>query len=395
MATTGNQTEHSIHPVLSHHAIAMWLVKYGFISVICLGTIGNFLSFIVLMRKRMRRTSINFYLACLACADTVVLYTSGFKTWLRVVTGFEMLHLSDVSCKTTTFLFMLALHVSAWLVVLVTCDRFIVVLFPFKAAVWCSQRRSRILVLSTVLGLTVYLLHLFWTVSLQHLEMVGNYTNYTRTVTMCAPSEDNYFMNGPFNYIKFASYSLIPFVCVLAMNVGIIQRICYNARNPVSEVRLTPAVYRASSSTAQLVGTGGRPDSSKQQVTVMLLLVSFSWLVLSTPFTLVSLLPFSLTGLESRHAAFLVKTCCFLLLYLNHSVNFLLYCIAGRRFRRELRHLVADICQRRCGTRGPGSRWRGTGRGTSTWSLRTRSKRTGQTPLDFRIEEVPLQKTGK
>jgi len=32
----------------------------------------------------------------------------------------------------------------------------------------------------------------------------------------------------------------------------------------------------------------------------------------------------------------LVKTVCFLLVYVNHAINFYLYCLTGKRFRQEL-----------------------------------------------------------
>ena len=33
----------------------------------------------------------------------------------------------------------------------------------------------------------------------------------------------------------------------------------------------------------------------------------------------------------------LIKTICFCLLYVNHSINLLLYCFTGRKFRLELK----------------------------------------------------------
>ncbi len=70
-----------------HHAVGIFLIKYPLPVVIVLGTVGNVLSFLVLVKRRMRQTSVYVYLAMLACADTVVLYLSGFKTWIRLVTG--------------------------------------------------------------------------------------------------------------------------------------------------------------------------------------------------------------------------------------------------------------------------------------------------------------------
>ena len=38
------------------------------------------------------------------------------------------------------------------------------------------------------------------------------------------PLPEDWFMNVAFNYIKFASYSAIPFVVVLTLNVAVIYR---------------------------------------------------------------------------------------------------------------------------------------------------------------------------
>ncbi len=321
---------------LQEKVISLWLVKYALIVIILLGTIGNILAFLVLMRKRMRTTSVNYYLACLACADTVVLYTSGFKTWLRVVTGFEMLHVSNAGCKTVTFVFMVALHASAWLIVLLTLDRFLAVLFPFKASSWCSLRRARINTLVMAVLLCGYLLHLFWTVDLQHFPGRDG-----QQITVCAPAANNHFMRKPFNSIKFASYSLIPFVLVLSMNLGIIVRLC--RQSPGVSVRTDTSPRLCAAPAVQELWEK-RIQTGKRQVTVMLLLVSCVWLFCSVPFTLISMITWSRPTPKAWAVFYLAKTSCFLLMYINHSVNFLLYCIAGRKFRLALRHLLSDVC---------------------------------------------------
>jgi hypothetical protein len=37
----------------------------------------------------------------LAIADTAVLYVSAFKTWLRIISGYELSHINAFSCKLT------------------------------------------------------------------------------------------------------------------------------------------------------------------------------------------------------------------------------------------------------------------------------------------------------
>lgn len=174
-------------PTRSHteETIARHLVIYVFPAIICVGTLGNALSFAVLGRSRMRRTSVYLYLMALACVDTAVLYLSAFKTWLRVVVDFEFLHVSDAACRTTLFAVQLVMHMSAWLLVLVTADRFIAVWFPFRAATMCSARRARLAILTLAAVLVAYNLHLFWTTNLRKSVDRTRQPSYnTTTVTM-------------------------------------------------------------------------------------------------------------------------------------------------------------------------------------------------------------------
>jgi len=69
----------------------------------------------------------------------------------------------------------------------------------------------------------------------------------------------------------------------------------------------------------------------------MLLVVSFAWLVLTTPFAVCGFL-FAVGEVNVELASILMplKAVAFLLMYTNHAVNFYLYCLTGRKFRREL-----------------------------------------------------------
>jgi len=116
--------------------VAFALVRYLFPVIIFVGTTGNLVSAAVMLRQRMRATSIYCYLLVLAVVDTLVLYVSAFKTWLRLVSGVEWLHLSTAACKTIMFLLLVALHLSAWLIVVVSADRFL----PFSGSKLCTSR---------------------------------------------------------------------------------------------------------------------------------------------------------------------------------------------------------------------------------------------------------------
>jgi len=69
----------------------------------------------------------------------------------------------------------------------------------------------------------------------------------------------------------------------------------------------------------------------------MLVSVSFCWLILTAPFNLNTMLALNGIRTSSRDVNVLLKTLCFCLMYINHSINLLLYCFTGRKFRLELK----------------------------------------------------------
>jgi len=146
--------------------VAHQLLFYGLPVIMIAGTLGNAASAAVLSRPRMRATSVYFYLLLLSAADTLVLYSSALKTWLRLATGTEWLHASDAACRSLTFTLLTAQHLSAWLVVLTTADRFVAVWFPLKAAVFCSKRRARLASLILFITVVIFDGHVFWTFEL-------------------------------------------------------------------------------------------------------------------------------------------------------------------------------------------------------------------------------------
>jgi len=92
------------------------------------------------------------------------------------------------------------------------------------------------------------------------------------------------------------------------------------------------------------------------RATSMLVVVALMWLVLATPFTLVSILAVSGVRPASDADHLLVKTLAFVFMYANHSVNVVVYCVMELRFRTALRRMIlcygagrqaCDLCRTR------------------------------------------------
>lgn len=301
-----------IPPELTHDEIISKQLRVILLPLIVfIGTIGNGLSIIVLLRRRMRGKSVYIYLFVLSCSDTAVLYFSAFKTWIFEITNWELLHVSTEVCKMSSFLILVALHCSSWLIVLVTIDRSVAVWSPLRAATMCSLRQARCISGILILTSVFYNAHVLWTFSL--------YSSDNRLY--CYGNPQLTFMGYPFEVFKLISYCFVPFSIVLTLNCIIIYKIRMTRKGLMTN---HPPTYST--------GHVSPIRLTHAKITYMLLAVSFTWLLMTAPFSL-------LIFMGKVYSSKVGKTICFLLMYTNHSVNFFLYCLTGKKFRRELKEL--------------------------------------------------------
>ena len=201
---------------------------------------------------------------------------------LFFLVGFEFLHLDSAVCKTTMLVFLVSLHMSAWLIVAVTTDRFLAVAYPLQASTYCTVQRAKYLSIILLLIATVYNMHVLWTIHLYHKPPSGHLS--------CSHYQSDTFMEVYYPYIKFSTYSVLPFTIVLVLNTSITYKL-WKSRKTLSET--VPSTIL------------GGPDRSKvtqnqQRITVMLLVVSFMWLGLTALFMMFSLVKDSSTKPETK-----------------------------------------------------------------------------------------------
>ena len=111
--------------------------------ILCIcGIIGNVVSFVIWTRRSMRKFSTYFYLAVLAGADSSVLLVGLLRLWIGEITGHDIRNAHDVTCKIFTWLGYTSSDFSVWLIIAVTCERYLVVCHPFKISRLYSAVRS-------------------------------------------------------------------------------------------------------------------------------------------------------------------------------------------------------------------------------------------------------------
>lgn len=293
----------------------LWIYCSPVIFVV--GIVGNALTLAVMTQKRLRGTTTAVYMPVIAAFDTAALITGILPEWLEACEAVVFNKLHPWTCKLEKFTFYTTSDLAIWVLVLFTLDRLIAVCFPLKKNVACVPRRA--LIACAVIGGLCALknVHVFWTRGYDPSKK----TNCGRP----QPFTDFELHVRP--WIAFALINALPFAVLVTSNSLIIWTLAV-----VSRARLDTK-------------TGGRGSSNRNfnQTTMMCLSASFAFLVCVTP-SMITLIGRPYWSDRPNYAYDVAKAVSNQLAYLNHAINFFLYCLTGQKFRSELLFLV---CRRR------------------------------------------------
>ena len=190
---------------------------------IVIGTICNVLTFMVMRRKKMRHQSTYFYMAILAVLDQLVLIFGCLNYWMYVTFNINLLAYSHVLCKSVSFLYYSMLHMSVWMVVVMTIERFIAVALPLQASRLCTVRRAKKVTLMLLFTIGCINLHFVFTHKVSVMLLPGKEDKYEYE---CAPI-DVYqdFLAQVWPWIDACFYSFIPMLLLVIFNLLIIHNL--------------------------------------------------------------------------------------------------------------------------------------------------------------------------
>ena len=135
-------------------------------------------------------------------------------------------------------------------------------------------------------------------------------------------------------WLSFTTLFIIPFSSLLTMNSFIIHTL----RNRLN----LQEKQGQNSGQGQNQGQGHKIKTSDKQIFAILLLVTFAFMILTTPgylFFLVNLLVDFTTSHRLFAGYHLFTNAVQKLHYTNHAINFFLYVISGQKFRSDLKRL--------------------------------------------------------
>ena len=305
-----------------HYVIAAWLWKHLPPFLLVWGTIANVMSFIVFSSKSMRQSLTSFLFRILAVTDLSLLYSHTLAAVLFYIFGIHTFTINTVSCKCFVFWMTFSKTFSAWVLVLISIERFLSVFIPHKVKLIYTKLKARMtLCIIAGVGLLLHLPPIF-SIKLQYVyDNQGNIIQRICTIGQFGSMGLQHYATSIWPWLDLSLYTIIPFVFLITINISIITKLTLNSLRRAKHGQ-------------------GSTDSRMSSVTAMLLTVTFAFVVLTTP------MGFNYIHVPKRSAAtqYLIHTLAFICMYINHSSNFLFYCISGSKFRQVLRELF--ICSK-------------------------------------------------
>ena len=213
---------------------------------------------------------------------------------------------------------------STLFILAMTFERFYSIIRPHKAASFNTVKRARITI---VCILTMSILF-----NIPHLYI-------TRENGMSCIPFGNAIETGLGQFYYWVSFIVnfaLPFVLLLTMNCFIIHTIRQRSRHSLSR------------SVTQGQGHGEKIKISEMYIFVILLMVTFGFLILVTPsyilFVYVMFIDYTKSSRSFAGFTFFYNVSQ-KAYYLNYSINFYLYVISGKKFRGDLAALLKAVAR--------------------------------------------------
>lgn len=313
--------------ILPFVTLVRGLLSYGTSLVIVLGLFLNCVSFIVLTRKHMRRSTTNLYLSVLAVYDMLSL-TMNFM--IGVLRGQNLSINKDFQeheslCKFHGVIVELFNLLSVWVIVSFTIERFIMIKFPLKAKI-LTVRKATIAIICVSSTVFLFSMHKLAVSGFEGDSVFGYKACKTRRAIF---PEIIYF------YVAFNTW--LPTAIIVGLNGMIIYEI---RKNRIKRMAMT---------TTSLT-------KKDEKATKLLLVVSSTYVILILPLGLIQSteliwntnfkvspgLPGYIDYQSTKIKLKWARAFFFFFYQFNFAINFFLYVSSSSatRFRATLRKLL-------------------------------------------------------
>ena len=306
---------------------------FVYVSLFCIliGLVGNALSMLVFLSPDMRTISSNIYLLVLSVSDSAYLisvFLSKILTNLRCL-YFTESHLdvenkSDVMCQLLQYLMDLFADYSTCLILAFTFERYVACYHALKFRESRSTLRARIFCVAMLVLIAV-------TITPHHLLYVGL---EQRQCAVLPQFEHTFTL---LYSVEVSLFRILPVVIIATLNVFICIKVWQLHRNrPVRKALEMKCLTKTGQATEQRKNT---TDERHIQITIMLVVVSTSYVILYFPAMLHFIL-WKVIRSDGSFNAYVTLLMCENVTSTLHiagfAINFFLYTVSCKSFREQL-----------------------------------------------------------
>jgi len=293
-----------------YYLLAKAILPYAWAVLLLMGSIGNCLTIAVMIRPKLRENLTSLLFMALAVADQMVLIFGPFLVLLTRLppSYFSFKNYSDWSCKLNRFIFHLSSQCASWILLIITCERFLAVLFPVRYKQWISRIRGMVIVLVTV--------------SISALANIHYVFTQARNNGRCATTKEAYyFVLTWLPWIEILMTSIIPASLIFSGNICILVRIFHAKYEAEKQMNIKQSTVNTTS------------------LTLMLLSTSFIYMLTTLPRYIYQAIQMLIwTENSTADAGYkyrIINDYSYVLLFFNSAINFWIYIFSGARFRTE------------------------------------------------------------
>ncbi|XP_074660942.1 putative G-protein coupled receptor B0563.6 [Tubulanus polymorphus] len=277
-------------------------------TIVCTGIFGNVCSFLVMTSRRFRVFSYSQYLAGLAVADSVTLI--GYVPPLMNYISYPNMIVSysaDIACGFHEYIFEVNDLIGSWVVVVITIERFAIVVWPFATRTIATPAFSRqVVAVTTVVCYCTYVYLLF----------VMEYSDRRNSCVIPEYWGNVYYRMAPQIHV------IIPIITISILNF------------------LLVIFLRRS----QAFAAGAGKSASTKKATMMVITVSILFVIFTFPASLFSMLT---TIIVMNEDTSLAGTAITGVIYAaNAGINFYIYLLAGDEVRLYVKEVLGRLCNK-------------------------------------------------
>ena len=241
-----------------------------------------------------------------------MLWSGTFVGWIGVLTRWKIDLFTWTDCKIGFFVFYFSSHYSSALLVIMSIEKFVVLYFPLKTKTLCTTKVAKVTCDIAAMILALY--------NIQYVVLY-KIRKYTNNVAYCVIPDVRYL--AILDRIDSVLYSFGTFAVMLLVNFAIIVKFIK------AKCRKNDLNFSTESTTQSL-------NKYAIRGTAMVVTVSVTFILLTAPVAM-DQASGKTHSRDPIYYAFQI-----IMRYLNHSINDVLYCIVGSKFRKELVKLVCN-----------------------------------------------------